>query len=188
LRRSCPALHWWRIKPPCPSGIISTTPTFWHRSPLLTYFITSIVHTVFQLPQSFSARIMPVLSTLRILSEEEMSTISSLWIPLCHNAQNHGIEDYDPHPVANTLLMPPSALADVDFVPLRLAHSPDTEHTYIGENDYGAPQRHHAIEPVDGETVWFCSACNDGPYGAWQSSCQICQHTKCSSCRVEKKK
>ena len=98
----------------------------------------------------------------------------SLWAPIHDEVQKHSFKDFDSPP-------------DVDFVPrpLRLADSPDIEHTYIGGNEHGAPQRHYVIAPVDGETVWFCSVCNDGPYGAWQVNCQGCQHKKCGSCLVE---
>lgn len=30
-------------------------------------------------------------------------------------------------------------------------------------------------------TVWHCSACGDGPYSDWQSSCQQCQHKRCQA-------
>ncbi|KAH7361136.1 hypothetical protein BKA66DRAFT_471395 [Pyrenochaeta sp. MPI-SDFR-AT-0127] len=37
---------------------------------------------------------------------------------------------------------------------------------------------------TDGETVWYCSICEDGPYGSWQPVCQNCSHQKCGSCTV----
>ena len=33
-------------------------------------------------------------------------------------------------------------------------------------------------------SAWFCSECNDGPYEAWQITCQSCQHAKCNSCKA----
>lgn len=48
-----------------------------------------------------------------------------------------------------------------------------------GDNHYSA----HG--PQDGEKVWFCSECGDGPYGMWQNCCQRCPHKKCNKCRVE---
>jgi hypothetical protein len=36
--------------------------------------------------------------------------------------------------------------------------------------------------------VWYCSRCNDGPYGSWQLSCQACGHAKCFSCTMEETK
>jgi hypothetical protein len=44
----------------------------------------------------------------------------------------------------------------------------------------------HGPAPTDGETVWFCSECGDGPIGSWQASCPSCYHTICGSCRHEK--
>ena len=44
-------------------------------------------------------------------------------------------------------------------------------------------QREHG--PTDGDQVWFCSNCGDGPYGIWQNVCTKCSHGKCGNCRVE---
>jgi len=40
--------------------------------------------------------------------------------------------------------------------------------------------------PADGDYVWFCSQCGDGPIGSWQAVCVSCDHHKCSSCTAEK--
>lgn len=53
---------------------------------------------------------------------------------------------------------------------------------------YSSYADHNLGAPVDGETVWYCSACGDGPYGSWQDHCQNCTHAKCTSCRVENTK
>ncbi|OAL51709.1 hypothetical protein IQ07DRAFT_598538 [Pyrenochaeta sp. DS3sAY3a] len=53
---------------------------------------------------------------------------------------------------------------------------------------YSSCADHHLGAPADGETVWYCSNCGDGPYGSWQPSCQNCTHAKCTSCRVENSK
>jgi hypothetical protein len=34
--------------------------------------------------------------------------------------------------------------------------------------------------------VWFCSQCDDGPYGDWQTVCQACAHAKCKHCPIER--
>ncbi|ENI00889.1 hypothetical protein COCC4DRAFT_34200 [Bipolaris maydis ATCC 48331] len=45
---------------------------------------------------------------------------------------------------------------------------------YTSAPIYGAP------------TVWFCSACRDGPIGEWQNVCTACNHQRCLACTVEK--
>jgi hypothetical protein len=44
--------------------------------------------------------------------------------------------------------------------------------------------------PQDGATekFWFCSACGDGPIGAWQNCCVNCSHSRCGNCRWEERK
>ena len=36
-----------------------------------------------------------------------------------------------------------------------------------------------------GSMVWYCSACSDGPKGAWQNSCSNCSHLRCGRCVTE---
>jgi hypothetical protein len=127
---------------------------------------------------------MAVLSILCLSNEEALSKIFSLWAPFYDKVQEHDIRDSDSPFATTTGLMPPLALPGVNLAPSS-AHSPDIKHTYIGGNDHGAPQRHDVIAPIDGDTNWYCSECGDGPYGAWQVSCQRCSHPKCTSCRVE---
>jgi len=43
----------------------------------------------------------------------------------------------------------------------------------------------HGSAPVDGEQVWYCSGCGDGPISIWQNVCVLCSHQICSSCKVE---
>lgn len=37
----------------------------------------------------------------------------------------------------------------------------------------------------DGDTVWFCCCCRDGPHGAWQNVCTNCGTAQCGSCIFE---
>ena len=41
------------------------------------------------------------------------------------------------------------------------------------------------IVTCKGETVWFCSECNDGPISCWVNVCVVCSHQICGYCRVE---
>jgi hypothetical protein len=41
--------------------------------------------------------------------------------------------------------------------------------------------------PMDGEKVWYCSACGDGPFGSWFAQCISCDHHKCTYCTEEDK-
>jgi hypothetical protein len=43
----------------------------------------------------------------------------------------------------------------------------------------------HRITPSDGEVVWFCHECHNGPMGGWYTSCPICSHQCCGFCTVE---
>ncbi|KAJ8113637.1 hypothetical protein OPT61_g4271 [Boeremia exigua] len=43
----------------------------------------------------------------------------------------------------------------------------------------------HGGALVDGETVWFCSECGNGPMGTWYTACPCCNHGYCGYCRVE---
>ncbi|KAF2014488.1 hypothetical protein BU24DRAFT_423422 [Aaosphaeria arxii CBS 175.79] len=48
---------------------------------------------------------------------------------------------------------------------------------------------HNPYSPlVDGDKVWYCSSCNEGPIGSWQNVCAICGHQKCSNCKEEESK
>lgn len=38
---------------------------------------------------------------------------------------------------------------------------------------------------TDGNQVWFCSACGEGPYGTWYSACVACGHGRCDNCTIE---
>jgi len=46
-------------------------------------------------------------------------------------------------------------------------------------------QNNHGPAAADGDLVWFCSECYDGPISYWQAICVQCSHQKCGSCRVE---
>ena len=43
----------------------------------------------------------------------------------------------------------------------------------------------HGSTPADGDVVWFCSDCYDGPISGWQVVCVNCSHQRCSACREE---
>lgn len=46
-------------------------------------------------------------------------------------------------------------------------------------------QYNNGSAPTDGELVWYCSGCNDGPIAWWQSVCVVCSHQRCGQCNVE---
>lgn len=46
-------------------------------------------------------------------------------------------------------------------------------------------QHNYGPAPTDGELVWFCSGCGDGPISFWQTICVVCSHPRCGSCSVE---
>lgn len=115
---------------------------------------------------------MTVLSTLRTSSDEAMSMMPYVCMPVRTEAQYQRINTSNSASAVTTCLMPLSVLPDVNHI--------------LG-NDDGGLHGNHLTAPMDGEgkAVWFCSECKDGPYLLWQSSCQSCQHSKCSHCRVE---
>ncbi|KAH7355641.1 hypothetical protein BKA66DRAFT_475278 [Pyrenochaeta sp. MPI-SDFR-AT-0127] len=41
-----------------------------------------------------------------------------------------------------------------------------------------------SIQPYEGEVVWYCSECREGPMPNWQDACPCCYHQKCDSCTV----
>src|SRR5690242_2327187 len=43
----------------------------------------------------------------------------------------------------------------------------------------------HGRTPTDGEEVWFCSDCGNGPMGTWYSACPCCGHVFCGYCKKE---
>ncbi|KAJ4984429.1 hypothetical protein SVAN01_10064 [Stagonosporopsis vannaccii] len=43
----------------------------------------------------------------------------------------------------------------------------------------------HSGAPMDGEMVWFCSDCNNGPMGTWYGACPMCGHVYCGYCKLE---
>jgi hypothetical protein len=133
---------------------------------------------------------MTVHSTLRMPSDEAISTILYLWTPVHDEDQNYGINTFNSPSIITTLsirLSAPPNVVDIAPYTLRLAHSHATEYAYMDGSGDGALQGHHLIAPMDGEKVWYCSECKDGPYGDWQNSCQSCHHSKCKSCSVEEK-
>jgi rubrerythrin len=43
----------------------------------------------------------------------------------------------------------------------------------------------HSSAPYDGDTVWYCSNCSNGPMGTWYNACPSCGHQQCYQCTVE---
>jgi hypothetical protein len=50
--------------------------------------------------------------------------------------------------------------------------------------DHRMEHQHHG-EAYDGDTVWYCSNCGDGPIGSWNTVCTSCGHQICGGCTVE---
>ena len=46
----------------------------------------------------------------------------------------------------------------------------------------------HSSSPSDGEEMWYCSECGDGPMAIWNPCCANCGHAACPTCTVEGKK
>lgn len=44
---------------------------------------------------------------------------------------------------------------------------------------------HYGNAPCDGDTVWYCSSCGDGPMASWNPCCANCGHACCGACPVE---
>jgi len=88
-----------------------------------------------------------------------------------------------------------TTLANEDSVPSVL-HPGETAlpiGTLFGQ-DHAAPSNsisdtsthyNHGSAPADGEQVWYCSACGDGPISGWQNVCVVCSHQQCGSCTFE---
>jgi hypothetical protein len=66
---------------------------------------------------------------------------------------------------------------------------PSTNHEMIPSNNSVTGDRHidqaYSSGAYDGDTVWFCCCCRDGPHGSWQNVCTNCGNPKCGSCTVE---
>ena len=80
-----------------------------------------------------------------------------------------------------TMLMASDALIPVadPFASNIVSISHDGHAGMHSDNYYG-------LEPCDGNTVWYCSACGDGPIGSWNPNCTSCGHVYCGACIVEK--
>lgn len=52
----------------------------------------------------------------------------------------------------------------------------------VGDN---AVDHQNNTTPSDGEVVWYCSDCGDGPLGSWYSACPMCNHKRCGGCTVQ---
>ncbi|CAI6300424.1 unnamed protein product [Periconia digitata] len=64
--------------------------------------------------------------------------------------------------------------------------------TFPAMFDYSLPVEYPAVDyiggqPQDGELIWFCGSCGDGPIGIWMPACCACNHTRDGCCRVEEK-
>ncbi|KAF1849172.1 uncharacterized protein K460DRAFT_365082 [Cucurbitaria berberidis CBS 394.84] len=59
------------------------------------------------------------------------------------------------------------------------------DHETVFTAQFGRTNPNHENAPSDGDVVWFCSSCGDGPIGSWQVCCPVCTHQKCGGCRVE---
>lgn len=44
---------------------------------------------------------------------------------------------------------------------------------------------YHGSSPSDGEKVWYCSECGDGPIASWNPCCANCGHATCYACTFE---
>lgn len=85
----------------------------------------------------------------------------------------------------STMPMASNALfsaADIPSADLLASDIVSTSH----DGYHGMHSDNYYNEPCDGNTVWYCSACGDGPIGSWNPCCQVCGHAYCGACTVEK--
>lgn len=68
---------------------------------------------------------------------------------------------------------------ETDLTGTRKQEATASSETAPEKKDHGEPSNMWA---AGNKVVWDCSECGDGPYGAWQNSCQNCGHCKCKSC------
>jgi len=94
------------------------------------------------------------------------------------------------HPSLMPSAMDDNAVASVlhaDAVALPVGPLFGGDHTSPFENYLDTETGHGGgSAPADGDVVWFCSECGDGPIASWQNACVSCNHQKCCACRDEK--
>jgi hypothetical protein len=110
-------------------------------------------------------------------------------------SHSHSEFEYSDMTVAissNTTALPPSIL-HTNNVALPIGRLFGQDHVHYGLSSHDSPfdaseKYDHNAAPTDGDWVWFCSNCRDGPIGGWQPQCVNCNHVRCGSCTIENRK
>ncbi|KAF1838197.1 hypothetical protein BDW02DRAFT_565233 [Decorospora gaudefroyi] len=128
---------------------------------------------------------MAVLSTLHLCAPPGMG-----YKPVAHDECPEVLLPTMSVAASNSIISSPSILHTND-VALPLGHLFGNDHFSYNLSTLLSPldvwELHdHMTSSMDGEKVWYCSNCRDGPFGDWQNICQCCGHQRCSSCWEEK--
>jgi hypothetical protein len=126
-----------------------------------------------------------------------MATLSTLRIHHAGIAQPqhrpHHDLDYDhdqeqvSRPDTGTALVPSILHNEGSALPIGNLFGQDSMPSVSPAGTLNDPWENHnqGGAPCDGEKIWFCSACGDGPTSAWQNCCVTCGHVRCSECKIE---
>ncbi|KAF1922795.1 uncharacterized protein M421DRAFT_349034 [Didymella exigua CBS 183.55] len=85
--------------------------------------------------------------------------------------------------------MPAASVLDTAWFSRRASDGPSA-YTVVGSSSSPVVadrhmDHHQSAAPSDGNTVWYCSSCNNGPMGTWYTACTSCGHHYCAYCTVE---
>ncbi|KAF2622900.1 hypothetical protein BU25DRAFT_425377 [Macroventuria anomochaeta] len=125
---------------------------------------------------------MAVLSTMQPIPTEIDSATIHMAQPI---DQDFGKQHIAPRSSALITFMTPVIDLSLDTLPSTPSLHEITANTssfIIADNHM---DHQHGSAPSDGETVWYCSNCGNGPMGTWYTACPCCNHPYCSACTVE---
>lgn len=98
------------------------------------------------------------------------------------------LADHDEEGLVSPSTKPPTPLSELLKTSSAglLMDGPSTHSNdlFFGNVNYHGGHQHDSA-PSDGDTVWYCSICGDGPMGAWNPTCASCGHAYCGACTVE---
>lgn len=116
-------------------------------------------------------------------TEVEMSKAQSQ-ISLGRRTHNDDGEDITSPSALSSMLV-----SDTERLPLASNNGPDVHSIINGPTSSIIADHHmdpqHSSAPCDGNMVWYCDNCGNGPMGTWYSACTGCGHYRCGGCTVE---
>lgn len=129
---------------------------------------------------------MAVLSTMQYIPTE----VDTATMHLMQSVHAHGQSNIEDGIVTCSSTLNESMPSASQLTHDSLSSTPTSANGYMAVTSSSAVtgihvDHKHSSAPTDGETVWFCSECFNGPMGNWYNACPCCGHQYCSSCKVE---